>query len=175
MLSLLALLLIIGGGYAYFHNHGSGASTKIVTVGTAVAAPRTTVAPAPSKSTGGESAPSARNAGGATDTHGTASPSTSSSQWVSSASGDITVKQPAANAKLQDGSILSGSAKVNEVHYRLIDNTVGKIAEGVLSVSGGNFSGTLHFDPQGTGGRLDVFSTDSQGVEYNEVQINVSF
>jgi len=116
-----------------------------------------------------------RDIGNATDTNGTASSSTNSNQWVTSASDVITVKQPLANAKFQNGDTLSGSSKVSPVHYRLSDNKVGVISQGVLNVVNGNFSGAIHFNPQGTGGRLDVFSTDTGGVEYNEIQINVSF
>jgi hypothetical protein len=112
---------------------------------------------------------------GATDTQGSATPTTNANQWVTSKSGYITVKSPLADTKLTDGSVVAGSAKVDEVHYRLIDNIGGDLAKGTLSVVSGNFSGTLHFQPKGTGGRLDIFSTDSQGVEYNEVQLNVSF
>jgi len=110
-----------------------------------------------------------------TSTNGTAVPNTNPSQWVTSASGIITVKSPVANEQLASGSTLAGSAKVSQVDYTLIDNVVGVIDTGSLNVVNGNFSGTLNFQPQGTGGRLDVYTTNSQGVEYNEVQINVSF
>jgi hypothetical protein len=113
--------------------------------------------------------------GGATDTHGSSVPDTTSSQWVTSQTGYITVKSPLADSRLQDGGTVAGSAKVGTVYYRLTDNKVGVIAQGQLTVTDGKFSGSLHFQPKGTGGRLDVYSTDSAGIEYNEVQINVSF
>ena len=112
---------------------------------------------------------------GGTDTNGTVSSSTDPSKWIVSDSGNITVKQPLANAQLQSGAALSGSAKVSMINFRLIDSSVGVISEGTLNVVNGNFSGTLSFTPHSSSGRLDVFSTDSQGVELNEVQISVSF
>lgn len=115
------------------------------------------------------------NAGGAKDTGGTTSASTDSSKWVISQSGNITVKQPIANATLKSGGVLSGSSKLEKVNFRLIDSSVGVIAQGTLTVVNGNFSGTLNFTPHSSSGRLDVFSTDDQGVELNEVQISVGF
>jgi hypothetical protein len=151
------------------------ASLTVVTAGTPVKAPASKKVSPPPKGSSNDSSSPARNQGTATDTQGSASASTNSNQWISSASGAITVKQPVANSKIQDGVVLSGSAKVDEISYRLTDNSVGLIAQGTLSVVNGNFSGILHFKSQGTGGRLDVFSTDSKGVEYNEIQVNVSF
>lgn len=113
--------------------------------------------------------------GGATDTNGSASAQTSPGQWTVAASGALTVKQPLPNAALQSGDTLSGSAKVSTVSFRLIDNQVGVISQGTLNVVNGNFSGNLNFTSHSSTGRLDVFSTDDQGVEINEVQISVSF
>lgn len=175
LLLVVALILIGLGVYKYRLDHSP---KKVVTVGTPVAAAATknsNIQPKSQQANSLSSSPSTRNAGGATDTQGSTTPSTSPNQWTTSASGNITVKQPVANAILQDGSKIVGSAKVSQVNYRLKDNRVGVIAQGALSVSGGNFSGILHFQPQGTGGQLDIFSTDSSGIEYNEVQINVSF
>jgi hypothetical protein len=167
---LLALLT----GWFITHKSSTPNNKKIVTVGTAVPsrAAKDTNAPvdkSPTQSAGH------RNIGTATDSNGQAKTTTDSNQWVSSASGVVTVKQPLANASLRDGDILSGSAKADKVHYRLSDNEVGVISQGDLNVVDGNFSGTLHFSSKGTGGRLSVFTTDAMGVEYNEVQINLSF
>lgn len=157
--------------------HKQQASKVVVTAGRPVAAPKQSAVTQPVKGSANNNSPveAARNAGGATDTSGTAAANTNRSQWVVSASGVVTVKQPTANSRFQSGDTVSGSAKIDQVNYRLSDNSVGVVAEGTLSVVNGDFSGTLHFTPRGTGGRLDVFSTDSRGVEYNEVQINVSF
>ncbi len=130
-----------------------------------------------SNSTNAEKTPTTGNSvpGGATDTNGSAGAQTSPGQWIVAASGAITVKQPLANAALQSGDTLSGSAKVSTVNFRLIDNQVGVISQGTLNVVNGNFSGNLNFTSHSSTGRLDVFSTDDQGVEINEVQISVSF
>lgn len=119
--------------------------------------------------------PSSSATGGATDTGGSASPTTDSSKWITSKSGNITVKQPVADSTLKSGDVLAGTAKVDEVHFRLIDNAKGVIAEGVLHVVDGKFSGKLGFGASSSSGRLDVFSTDSTGVELNEIQIAVRF
>ncbi len=114
------------------------------------------------------------NQGTAIDTHGSQT-STDPKQWVTSKSGDITVKQPSANATIKPGAVVAGSAKVNQVQYRLIDDQTGVIAQGPLSVVNGNFSGSLQFQAHSSGGRLDVFSFDPSGAEINEVQIIISF
>lgn len=154
-------------------------SKVVVTVGKPVVPPKkssssssTASQPAPPKSPTGNNLV---QSGGAIDNKGSCTPTARSSQWVTSQSRLITVKSPVANTTLKDGDQVIGSAGVNLVDYRLIDNTVGVLAQGTLSVVNGNFCGTLHFQPKGTGGRLDIYSTNTQGVEYNEIQINVSF
>jgi hypothetical protein len=174
---LVVVVLEVTNTTHFFHKANS--SKVVVTAGTPVVAPKTSSSPSqasPKTATSNNtSLDAARNSGVAVDTKGSASVSTDSSQWTTSSSGLITVKQPTANSRLQDGSSIVGSSKLDQVKYRLKDNTVGVIAQGTLDVINGNFSGILHFQPQGTGGQLDIFSTDSRGVEYNEVQIYVSF
>ena len=116
-----------------------------------------------------------RNIGGASDSNGTAGAPTTSNQWIVSKSGNITVKQPLANNLVKPGFVLSGSAKVQPVQFRLIDDKSGVISQGTLNVVSGNFSGTINFTATSSSGRLDVFSVDSQGVELNEVQIAVRY
>ena len=153
--------------------HKPPASKVVVAAGTPVTPPKSdkSVSSTNQPPTGGGAA----RDGGATDTGGSSKASSNSSQWTTSASGLITVKQPVANSLFQSGDTLVGSAKVAQVNYRLKDNKIGVIAQGLLKVVDGNFSGSLHFQSQGTGGQIDVFTTDSLGVEYNEVQINVRF
>jgi cytoskeletal protein RodZ len=156
--------------------HKKPQSKVVVTVGKPVApAAKSSVNSASTESTAKTPTSNNSEPGGATDNNGSNVPSTPSNQWATSATGYITVKSPLANSTLKDGDVLAGSAEVSQVSYSLIDNSVGVISQGQLNVVNGNFSGALHFQPQGTGGRLDVFSTNSQGVEYNEVQVNVSF
>jgi hypothetical protein len=172
---VIAVLLVVGGFIFRSWYESAHSPKKVVVVGTPINGPAnartagSTVAKSPAQASGD------RNIGSSTDTRGQSSSNTSASQWVSSASGAITVKQPLADTKFSDGSVLGGSAKVGQVQYRLKDNNVGVISRGTLNVTDGNFSGIIHFSSQGTGGQLDVFSTDSQGVEYDEVQINVRF
>jgi hypothetical protein len=119
--------------------------------------------------------PSTLTQGAATDTHGAAATNTDSSTWTVAASGNITVKSPAANATLSSGSVLSGSATLKQVEYRLIDDQVGVIAQGPLTVTNGNFSGTLSFTSKAKTGRLDVFGSAANGAETDEVQIPIKF
>lgn len=172
--SLVILLVVISLGIWAYSHYRTGSPSQVVTVGKPITLPNAQSEPV-AKSPTNNSTSAGRNSGTATDSQGSTKPSTPSDQWISSASGNITVKQPVANSKLQDGANIIGSAKIAEIHYRLKDNKVGVIAQGILSVNSGNFSGTLHFQPQGTGGQLDIYSTDASGVEYNEIQINVSF
>lgn len=168
LIGLVAAVLLVYF-YSYRPNHSP---KKIVTAGIPVKASSQTSASVDINKAPNTSNSLSSNAGGATDTHGV-TPSTNSSQWTSSASGIVTVKSPAPSSTLQNGDTLSGSSSASEINYRLSDNKVGVIAQGTLSVFKGNFSGVLHFTPHGTGGRLDVFTTDDMGVEYNEVQINL--
>lgn len=95
------------------------------------------------------------------------------SQWLTSASGVITVKLPTENTTFKSGDKLYGSGSVSSVQYRLIDDVIGVISQGTISVVNGNFSATVNFVAQGKTGRLDVFSTDAQGRELNEVQVPI--
>lgn len=113
--------------------------------------------------------------GGSQDTNGTAPTTTSQNQWIVSQSGNITLKQPVVNSTLQNGAVISGSAKVSQVDFRLIDNQIGVIAQGVLNVVNGNFSGIMHFQNKASTGQLDVFSTQPNGAEINEIQLSVNF
>jgi hypothetical protein len=101
----------------------------------------------------------------------------SPSEWSTSSSGVITVKLPTANETIQSGSTISGiaSSGVSQVQYTLIDNQVGVISQGPISVVNGNFAATISFKSTASSGRLDVFTADATGKESNEVQIPVNF
>lgn len=116
------------------------------------------------------------NQGTSTDNHGTQTATdTSPGQWTKSQSGVITVKQPVSGSTVKSGDILSGSASIDKIQYRLIDDQVGVISQGFISVINGSFSASISFPSNGTSGRLDVFSSNSNGAEINEVQIPVKF
>lgn len=96
-------------------------------------------------------------------------------KWLTSESGNITVKLPTVNSTFKPGDNLYGSAKVSKVQYRLVDNQAGVISQGFISVVSGNFSASVNFKPYASSGQLDVFSIDSTGKELNEVQVAVNF
>jgi hypothetical protein len=122
-------------------------------------------------------ASSGTNKGTVADNQGQAgSPvNTSPSQWTTSASGVITVKQPISSATIKSGVQLAGTATVSKIQYRLIDNQSGVVSEGFINVVNGNFSGNISFQSHSSSGRLDVFTATDTGVESNEVQIPVNF
>ncbi len=68
--------------------------------------------------------------GGYQNTNGETVTTTSPNQWIISESGNIILKQPLANSILQSGTVISGSSKVSQVSFRLIDNQVGVIDQG---------------------------------------------
>ncbi len=117
------------------------------------------------------------NQGTATDNNGqtTAPVTTTPSQWQQSTTGVITVQQPLVNSTVAPGFTLSGTASVSTIQYRLIDDKVGVISQAIINVVNGKFSANINFKSYGSTGRLDVFNTDPNGKEINEVQINVSF
>lgn len=115
------------------------------------------------------------NQGTAVDNNGSLSTSTPPSQWVSSDSGAITVKSPALDSTVSSGFNLSGSSSLGKLQYRLVDDQVGVISQGFINVVNGNFSANIGFQEVSDSGRLDVFSTNADGAEVNEVQLPVKF
>jgi hypothetical protein len=136
--------------------------------------------PAHPLANGGEkkiSSTSSVNQQTATDQNGQkpAGVSSNPATWLTSQSGVITVKLPTTNSTFSSGDQLYGSAKVGQVQYRLIDDQVGVISQGPVSVVNGNFSATVNFKAYAKTGRLDVFTADDNGKESNEVQVSVHF
>lgn len=176
LIVLAVLVIFIGGGLYWRLRVYKPASQVITTAGSIPKSPTTssssTTSPPPKKQ---PTSNTGRTIGGGTDTQGSSTATTNKSQWITSKSGTITVEQPIANATLHSGDILSGTAKVDTVNFRLIDDSVGVIADGTLQVVDGKFSGKLGFTPHASTGRLDIFSTDSQGVEQNEIEIGVKY
>lgn len=177
LITTVVLLLLIVAGAVYWWHFVRTPATKVITKAGNFTSSNTPANsannPTPKKEPTNNNAQ--RTIGGPTDTNGQATANTNSSQWITSTSGNITVEQPLANATIQSGTTLSGTAKVSTVNYRVIDNTVGVISEGTLSVVNGKFSGNLNFTPHSSGGRLDVFSTAPNGAELNEIEIAVNF
>lgn len=115
------------------------------------------------------------NQGTSNDSKGTAKASTTSSQWTISESGVITVKEPTNNGTIVSGANLIGTATVDRIQYRLIDDNAGVVSQGFIGVTDGKFSASISFPSYAKTGRLDVFNTNDQGAEINEVQIKVNF
>ena len=129
--------LIIGTSLAYhFHlfHHTPAATSIVKKVGVPNTNPTPNVSGSSSATAKTPNTSTVTPTGGSQDTNGTAITTTSPNQWITSQSGNITLKQPVANATLHDGDIISGSAKVNKVNFRLIDNKTGVIAQGTLNI-----------------------------------------
>lgn len=159
--------------------HGKPAANTIVTAGRQLPAGQSNSSPNSSTHTSNTGSPSVTSSDGfATNNNsrGQQSSTTNSSQWITSASGVITVKQPSANATLSSGATLSGSTtSAGPIHFVLLDNTTGQIAQGMLNVTNGDFSGQINFSAQSANGQLNVFTTTPDGREQNIIQIGVNF
>ena len=178
LLSLVAVLLFAGGAFAYTELSSRGDEK-----------PETAESPAASDDF---EADNDRNIGERLERSGsTTDTSTDSDQSddneagdnnhrqdsttaISSGSGNITVTSPSQNSTFNSGDSLRGHAKVDRVHYRLIDNAVGVVVEGSSRVnSDGQFSAKFDFDSPGNKGRIDVFTVDENGIESDYVLIDV--
>lgn len=140
----------------------------------------TSTAPTAQKDfTGGDdrhpSTNTSKGEGTVSDTQGNVTNIPPSNQWTSSPNGVITVYSPGNSALVTNGSSLSGKANSAKVSFRLIDDVSGVIAQGELSVVNGSFSGTFNFSTTATNGRLDVFNTQPDGVEFNNTEVPIRF
>lgn len=116
------------------------------------------------------------NEGTVTDNNGVIPDTPPESSWTKSPDGaSIMVYTPAQNQVLSSGQVISGSATVNRVNFRLIDNLSGVIAQGSIDVINGKFSGTFNFSTTASEGRVDVFTANTEGVESNNIAIPVRF
>jgi hypothetical protein len=117
------------------------------------------------------------NPGGVVDKNGQTTGSLPpSSDWVSSASGAITLQQPSPNTTVQDGDTISGTASVSNVSFILTDNSVGLIDQGNLNVVNGKFSGLMEFQAHSSSGKLQLYYPNpSNGAETDIIEIDVNF
>ena len=170
---ILALAIIALGSVSYLYVFRT--TSKI----TKQSPPHSTIKSLPSKPipNGGVKRPTTTSSVvQGTSTNITSPPaSTSPSQWTQSQSGLVTVQQPINNSTVAPNFTLSGLSSVGNVSYTLIDNTVGVISQGTLNVVNGKFSGSINFKKYGNSGRLDVYNTDPNGKQINEVQLNLNF
>lgn len=165
---LAALTLLVVGGVLYYRH-----ATRFDDVASTSTAPTAQTDYDQGEKRNSNSSGSV-NQGGAVDTGGTDVPTNVAG--VSSASGLITVKSPAKDTVVATGSLLSGTANgLENVQYRVVDNTAGVIAQGTLKVVNGAFSGKFEFSPKGDTGKIDVFSLDPMGSEVNYVELAVRF
>lgn len=109
------------------------------------------------------------------DTNGNDRSFTKSSNWSKSSDGKNILKQPLDNQAVSGGFSMIGASYSDNIHYRLIDDNAGVLAQGNLNVVNNQFSGSLIFESNSKGGRLDVFSVTKDGVENSEVQIRLLF
>lgn len=121
------------------------------------------------------SASTGNSQGGVVDTKGRDVTNNSNSQSAPASTAAINLASPTTNALVVSGDNITGEANVPTVMFRLIDNDAGMIAQGQMTVVEGKFSGTLRFQPKGSNGQLDVYSTNSLGAEENEIQIPIQF
>ncbi|HEY1645341.1 MAG TPA: hypothetical protein VGF75_03055 [Candidatus Saccharimonadales bacterium] len=98
------------------------------------------------------------------------------SQWSKSANGDITLQEPVNGGTMSSGSIISGLANVSSVQFILVDNSVGLIDQGNLTVTDGKFSGVTEFTSHSSSGKLSVYYSDpTNGKEEDIISIDVNF
>lgn len=117
-----------------------------------------------------------RNEGMVTDNNGNVGSIPPESQWTTSQTGVITLYAPAKNSVVKKGNTISGKSTASAVSYRLIDDVTGVIAQGQLTVSNGQFSGTFDFNTTASEGRLDLFTTYSDdGTESNNIEVPIRF
>lgn len=92
---------------------------------------------------------------------------------ITSESGNISVYEPQQNQVLKSGGRLYGTSKLDTIWYRLIDDKIGVVAQGSLAVTNGKFSGTFNFTSDGTEGRLDIFNMTEDGLETDNIEVNI--
>lgn len=118
---------------------------------------------------------SGANQGSSTNNINSVQITTSPNQWASSSSGNIVLQDPIANQTISSGFYLIGTANVPTVFYNLLDNQVGVISTNSINVINGKFSAIVNFKSVSQSGRLDVYSTDTNGKEINLIEIPVNF
>ena len=116
-----------------------------------------------------------KNEGTLADNNGSVSTIPPESQWTTSKDKATVVYFPGINNTLKNGSLVTGRTTNSSISFRLIDNVQGIIAQGNIKVVNGLYSGTLNFTTKGKIGRLDIFSTNSDGVEKSNIEIEVRY
>jgi hypothetical protein len=174
LLGLLVIVIAVGGVLLWVRHHDKKNLNLATSKSSQNPVKGATSKPTPHQATTTNSNPTGQ--GGVVDKNGQTSGSLPpSSQWVASASGNITLQQPSPNTTVKSGDTLSGLAKVSSVQFILTDNSVGLIAQGNLNVVNGKFSGTLQFTPHAGSGKLEVYYPNpANGAEEDIITIDVN-
>lgn len=123
-----------------------------------------------------EATQSRLNEGSISDNSGVITSTPPESAWMKSSDGQsVVVYSPSQNQILKSGSQLTGTSLQKKVSFRLIDDIQGVVAQGTLDVVDGKFSGIFNFSTEGSQGQVDVFTTNLEGVEQNNVSVPVRF
>jgi hypothetical protein len=96
------------------------------------------------------------------------------SPYISS-TGEIELYSPRQNETIENGSIINGKSKLENIHYRIIDDVSGVIATGKLSVINGIFSGKISYKTTASNGRIDVFGVYEDLSEFSVIEISLRF
>lgn len=107
------------------------------------------------------------------DTDGEQSPN--KQNYIGSDSGEIKVYSPLPNSKVDMNQLIFGDTNLQKINYRIIDNISGVIASGELIAKNGSFSGKVTFNTNASEGRIDIYSTKTDGTEYNNIEIPIRF
>lgn len=170
IISILVIIIVVVGVFIFNKNY--------------VIIKKSTIPPViktlPSNSnTGTKSLNSQNNNSTKTQTSTTSQPSSnqqntissSPSQWTSSQSGQIILKEPVSGSTVSSGFLIAGSSSLNKIYYNLIDNQTGQISTNVINVTNGIFSSHINFGNVTSGARLDVYGTLSNGKEISIIEI----
>jgi hypothetical protein len=109
------------------------------------------------------------------DNNGNIDGNTDTSKPTVSSTGEITLYTPKANSTISSGQEISGLSSLPSVSFRIIDDVSGVIASGSIKVVNGKFSGKLSFNTSAKTGRIDIYATRNDGVEYSNIEVPVSF
>lgn len=179
---IIGILILLVIGIGLFFSEKSGLINVIDTpdkTATSSGVETTSKAPtAQSSFTDGDNRqplPTSSNEGTVTDNNGSIASIPPENEWTTSKDAKITVYSPAKDSVVESGDRVTGTSTLERVAFRLIDDVTGVIAEGTIGVRNGKFSGTLNYTTTAETGRLDIYTTRSDGAESSVVEIPISY
>lgn len=116
-----------------------------------------------------------KGSAGATDNSGNIDQSVDTSNPISSSTGEISLYSPKQNSMISNQITVAGTSTLDSVMYRISDNVSGLITTGSLKIVDGRFSGIINIDTNGDIGQLDIYSTRSDGNEFSNISVSLSF